>query len=135
MLRHGLKVKTSKYEFAKQEVALLGHVVNRNGICVDPQKVDFICRTPRPKNQTEFRIFLGIAGYYHRFFRSFSSIAASLYAATSAKADFAWAPEMEDAFRILKSSLTSSPVLAIPDFDKSFAVETDASAVALGAVL
>lgn len=132
---HGLKVKVQKCEFAKQEVALLGHLVDNNRVKVDPRKIDVIQGVPRPENHTEFRSFLGIAGYYRRFIPSFTTKAAVLHDATSGKVAYSWDEEMETALCALKWALTTPPVLAFPDVQKPFLVETDASAVALGAML
>ena len=84
---------------------------------------------------TELRSFLGLAGYYRRFIRGFADISACLHAGTSTKGKFKWKDEMTLAFNDLKSMHISSPVLAFPDFSEPFVVGTDASSVALGAVL
>lgn len=133
--KHGLKLKIKKCEFARDEVELLGHIIDKDGVRVDPAKVKVIQDTPRPTNTTELRSFLGIAGYYRRFIRSFADISSALHAMTSSKISFSWDKEMDKAFHLLKISLSSPPVLAFPNFEKPFGVETDASSVAVGAVL
>lgn len=132
---HGLKVKLSKCEFGKRSVALLGHIVDQRGVHVGPSKVEVILETPRPKTRTELRSSLGIAGYCRRFICSFASISAPLHAMTSVKAKFSWSAEMETALDTLKKAMTSPPVLTFLDFEQAFLVETDASSVAIGAVL
>lgn len=109
--------------------------MDESGVRVDPDKVKAIQQTPRPRNQAELRSFLGIAGYYRRFIRSFANMSAPLHAMTSKKNGFAWTEEMETAIENLKIALTSPPVLAFPDFESSFLVETDASSVVVGAVI
>lgn len=133
--QHGLKIKISKCEFAKETVSLPGHIVGKEGTYVDPSKIAVIRDTPTPKSQTELRSFLGIARYYRRFIPSFADISAPLHCATSVKTQFSWRPDMEKTFNRLKESLTEPPVLAFPDFENPFVVETDASAVAIRAVL
>ena len=131
----GLKIKVSKCAFAHSSVRLLGHIVTKDGLEVDPDKTAAIQRFPEPRTKTDLRSFLGLAGYYRRFVQGFAGISATLHAATSTTLDFTWTPQMSIAFQDLKQRLVSPPVLALPDFDQPFIVETDASNVALGAVL
>eukprot|EP00737_Agarophyton_chilense_P002014 gb/GEZJ01002279.1/.p1 GENE.gb/GEZJ01002279.1/~~gb/GEZJ01002279.1/.p1 ORF type:complete len:384 (+),score=41.68 gb/GEZJ01002279.1/:2514-3665(+) len=129
-----LKVKLTKCSFAQSEIKLLGHVIDGTGIRVDVDKIADIVEAPVPRNKTELRSFLGLAGYFRRFIRDFAKSSAALHATTSAK-KFEWSPEMQAAFEDLKKKMTTPPVLAFPDFDSPFIVEKDASSVALGAVL
>lgn len=93
----------------------------------------------RPTNATEVRTFLGLANYYRRFVRGYAEMAAPLNALTSKDAEkanrFIWSPKCELAFVTLKRALTSTPILAFPDYDRPFELYTDASRVAIGAVL
>ena len=83
----------------------------------------------------EVRQFLGIASYYHRFIQGFAKIAQPLHALTQKGAPFEWTLLCQGAFEELKTKLTESPLLAYPDFCRSFTTETDASVKGLGAVL
>lgn len=94
-----------------------------------------IQETRIPRNATELRSFLGIAGYFRRFVKGFAIIAASLHAATSTMVRFEWNDRMNDSFKNVKEKITSPPVLTFPNFKASFIVETGASSVALGVVL
>ena len=93
---------------------------------------------PIPTNATEVRQFLGLASYYRRYIHQFADIAKSLNALTQKATAFEWTGECQDAFNSLKRKLTQAPILAYPSFHQSaspFVLQTDASAVGLGAVL
>lgn len=120
-----LKLRISKCKFAQKKITLLGYVVNEHGVEVDASKVRLIRNTPRPSNKSELSSFLGIAGYYHRFIRSFAYMSASLHTMKSVGVKLGWTAEMEVAFKQLKAKLTSPSVLAFPHLQNAFVVETD----------
>ena len=90
---------------------------------------------PVPNDVKSLRSFLGLASYYRRFVPGFAKVAGPLHALTKKDSPFIWGPECQAAFAELKQLLTSSPVLAFPDFTRGFILETDASGAGLGAVL
>ncbi|XP_066374965.1 uncharacterized protein [Miscanthus floridulus] len=124
-----------KCMFCTQCVSFLGYVVTPQGIEVDSSKIDAIRAWPTPTTVTQIRSFLGLAGFYRRFVRDFSSIAAPLHELTKKDVPFAWSDLQEVAFSTLKDKLTNSPLLQLPDFTKVFELECDASGIGLGAVL
>ena len=81
------------------------------------RSIDAVSSWPRPKNVTEIRSFLGLAGYYRRFVEGFSKIAASLTALTRKGRNFEWTMKCEESFQELKKRLTKAPVLIIPDVE------------------
>ncbi|GJS93962.1 putative reverse transcriptase domain-containing protein [Tanacetum coccineum] len=105
--------KFSKCEFWLREVQFLGHVINGNGIHVDPR----------------------LAGYYRRFIKDFSKIAKPLTVLTQKSKTFDWGEDQENAFQTLKDKLCNAPVLALPDGPEDFVVYYDASGLGLGCVL
>ena len=113
----------------------LGHVVSGNGVAVDPAKVAVIQDWDRPKNVTNVRSFLGLAGYYRRFIKDFSMIVSPLTELTKKNQMFTWDAKCEQAFRIMKERLTSAPVLMIPSGNEEMVVYTDSCGTGLGAVL
>ena len=92
-------------------------------------------RDQSPKNATEVRSFLGLAGYYWHYVKNFAAIAGPLHALTRKDAVFHWGPDCQDAFDRLKTLLTTSPITAFPDFSLPFRLYTDASTAGLGAIL
>ncbi|GJZ37191.1 putative reverse transcriptase domain-containing protein [Tanacetum coccineum] len=130
-----LYAKFSKCEFWLREVQFLGHVINGNGIHVDPSKIEAIRNWKALKTLTEVRSFLGLAGYYRRFIEDFSKIAKSLTILTQKSKSFDWGEEQELAFQTLKDKLCNAPILALPDGPKDFVVYCDASGIGLGCVL
>jgi len=119
------------------EIEFLGHHVGRGGLRMMPDKVAAVQQWPQPKNAKELRSFLGLAGYYRRFVEGFSRIAAPLHDLTKTAdgAPFVWTALAQEAFERLKTALRVAPVLALPDPDRQYVVDTDASDFATGAVL
>ncbi|GJU89114.1 putative reverse transcriptase domain-containing protein [Tanacetum coccineum] len=134
-LRNEMYAKFSKCEFWLREVQFLGHVINGNGIHVDPSKIEAVKNWKAPRTPIEFRSFLGLDGYYHRFIENFSKIARSLTILTQKSKNFDWGKEQELAFQTLKDKLCNAPVLALPDGPEDFVVYCDASGIGLGCVL
>jgi predicted aspartyl protease len=130
-----LKLKPSKCKLIKTEVEFLGHVVSGKGIATDPSKISTVQDWPTPQNLTEVRSFLGLCGYYRRFVKDFSVIAAPLHALTGKKVAFVWNAACQAAFEALKTSLTTSPILSMPADEGEYRLDTDASNVSIGAVL
>lgn len=132
-----LFAKLSKCAFYLPEVDFLGHVVGAEGIKTDPRKITAITEWKSPTNVHEVRSFHGLASYYRKFIKGFSTIAAPLTALTGSKTSFAWTPEAEDAFTKLKAALVSSGVLKPFQDDSTVPtrVTTDASDSAIGAEL
>ncbi|XP_028088559.1 uncharacterized protein LOC114289104 [Camellia sinensis] len=106
--------KLKKCEFWPDEVTFLGHVINKNGISVDRQKIEAIVDWHTPTNVTEVRSFMGWPGYYWRFVKDFSKIAVPLTQLTRKGEPFEWTDQRESAFQELKTRLTIAPILTIP---------------------
>ena len=130
-----LYVKLSKCSFAQQELEYLGHVISAAGVQTDPAKISAVRDWPVPTNVKQVRGFLGLTGYYRRFIKHYGIIRWSLSDFLKKDAVFTWTPTTEAAFQSLKTALAQAPVLALPDFKKTFMIETDASNNGIGAVL
>jgi len=126
--------KMSKCTFGKEEVDYLGHKISKEGVQVDPSKIKAIMEWPKPDNTSKLRGFLGLTGYYRRFVKNYTHKTAPLTNLLK-KNSFQWNSEAEKCFETLKCMMSSTPILAMPDFTKPFAVECDTSGFGLGAVL
>src|SRR5919206_993985 len=147
----GLKLKLEKCNFCMPEVKFLGHVVGRDGIKTSEKLIEKIKNYPTPKNITELRGFIGLASYYRKFIKNFSQIAKPLTEllrgvkyekdvkrkTQNKKIDITqnWKNTQEKSFNELKEKLTQAPILMYPKWDREFILQTDASNIALGAVL
>ncbi len=131
----GLKLHPHKCFFARSEVPYLGHLTSSKGIFPNPEKIQVVKGFPIPTNVRAVREFLGLASYYRRFVPGFAKVAGPLHRLTRADVPFFWSESCQNAFVQLKTLLTSPPVLAYPDFARSFVVHTDASGKGLRAVL
>jgi len=129
-----LKLKPEKCIFLQKSVSFLGHVISSDGISTDPQKVKTVSEWPTPACTRDVRAFLGLAGYYRRFVKSFAHIASPLNQLLK-NGSFSWTIAAQKAFDDLKTALTSPPILAMPTDDDEFTLDTDASDYAIGAVL
>ncbi|GJX41644.1 reverse transcriptase domain-containing protein [Tanacetum coccineum] len=130
-----LYAKFLKCDFWLSKVQFLGHVIDSEGIHVDPAKIESIKDWESPKTPTEIRQFLGLAGYYRRFIEGFSKIAKPMTKLTQKSVKFDWGKKEETAFQTLKQKLCSAPILALPEGSENFVVYCDASHKGLGAVL
>ena len=135
LAQHQFYAKFSKCEFWLQEVAFLGHVLSAEGVVVDPAKIEAVKEWDQPRNVTEVRSFLGLAGYYRRFIENFSKIARPMTKLLKKTKEFEWTSACEQSFQELKLKLTTTPVLSLPDISKDFVVYCDASHQGLGCVL
>jgi hypothetical protein len=109
--------------------------VSAKGVAVDPSKIEAVSKWQSPKSMTEIRSFLGLAGYYRRFIENFSKIAKPMTDVLKSNTPYVWSDKCEASFQELKTCLTTTPVLTLPDASKDFVVYCDASRQGLGCVL
>ncbi|GKC74984.1 putative reverse transcriptase domain-containing protein [Tanacetum coccineum] len=130
-----LYTKFLKCDFWLSKVQFHGHIINSEGIHVDPAKIESIKDWALPKTLTEIRQFLGLASYYQQFIKGFSKIAKPMMKLTQKNAKFDWSEKVDAAFKLLKQKLCSAPILLLPKGSEDFVVYCDASRKGLGAVL
>lgn len=124
----GLTVNAAKCVFGKAEIEYLGFVIGNGVIKPQVNKVAAMESCPLPDTRKQLRSFLGMAGFYHRFIPNFSARAASLTDVTGSSSPnkIHWTEEAKLAFQDLQYSLSKSPVLHSPDFDKPFILRREA---------
>ena len=113
----------------------MGHVVSKEGIAVDPEKIRAIMEWLAPKSVDEVRYFMGLASYYWRFIRNFLQITYPITSLQRKGKKCEWTEECEASFKEIKQLLTHAPVLQIAYPDKEFVVCIDACKRGLGGVL
>ena len=138
---HGLKLKPSKCDVFKMEINYLAHHVSKEGVRPSKKNLESIAQCPPPDTYTKVKSFMGLVGHYRCFIKGFAKIAVPLYDLTSGenkdkKSEHVdLSPEAREAFERLKATCLQTPILAFPDFNKLFLLETDASGRGLRAVL
>ena len=113
----------------------MGHLVSHRGVTVDPERTQGIRDFPPPRDAKGIARFVDMVNFYRRFIPNIAEIAAPLNELRKKGAKFTWGESQQKAFHTLKEAIISPPVLRTPDFSKPFILQTDASSVALGAVL
>jgi hypothetical protein len=134
----GLKLRPEKCVFGAESVNYLGYVISRDGIKPDGDKIKVINEMKFPRTAKAMIRFLGVVNFYRDFILRYSNTASALYKMSQSEAKFKAKKDSksaQEAFEKLKACLMAEPILTYPDFTKPFVVQTDASGVALGAVI
>lgn len=126
--------KFSKCDFTVTTVHYLGHLISDGLMTPDPAKIKAILDWPQPRSLSALRGFLGLSGFYRKFIKGYTVLAAPLTDLLRVN-NFTWTEEATQAFTQLQHQITNAPKLHLPDLAKPFQIETDASSTAIGAVL
>ena len=135
LLSNNVKLKPSKCQFFKKSVEFLGHVISQEGMKPNGKKVDAVIRFKVPKTVKQLQSFLGLVNYYRKYIANVARVSKPLYNLLQKGVKWKWGQKEQGAFDSLKTSLTSSPVLAFFDPNLETVVKTDASGYAVGAIL
>jgi hypothetical protein len=135
LCKEKLYANLPKCNFAQNKLVFLRFVISHNGIEVDTSKIEAIRNCPTPTTVGQVQSFHGLAGFYHRFVKDFSTIACPLNELTKKNVRFIWGKAQQHAFDELKKCLTEAPLLVLPDVQQTFEIECDASGIGLGGVL
>ena len=133
--RAGLKLKASKCKIMDTSVKFLGRTVSEAGITPDAAQIQKVLDWQTPTDRSQLESFIGLANYYREFIKDFAKISAPLNKLKGRNSEFIWTEETENAFNAIKTALTTEPVLALPNEDGDFILDTDASAVAIAGIL
>ena len=130
-----LFVKISKCEFLKSSVEFLGHKVSVQGTQMLSSKIESILNWPQPKSVKQVQSFLGLCGFYRKYIKNYSQVTLPISNLVNSNHKFEWTAECESSFKLLKQLISSDPILILPDYNREFVLNTDASGFAIGAVL
>ena len=130
-----LYAKLNKCKFWLNEVSFLGHIVSKEGIRVDPKKIEVVVEWKPPRNVTEVRSFLGLASYYRRFVKGFSMATTHMMRLLQKNVKYEWSEKCQRSFDKLKAFLTKASVFTQPTCGKEYVIFSDASLNGLGCVL
>jgi hypothetical protein len=130
-----LYTKLSMCEFWLKQVAILGHIISKGGISMDPSKVQDVLSWNAPTSVGDIQSFLGFARYYRRFIKGVSKISKPMTEQTENHKKFKWMPTYESSFHELKKRLMTALILVMSDMEKPFSIYCDVSGQGLGCVL
>ena len=130
-----LTINLAKCQFGHATIEYLGHVVGNGTVKPVDAKIRAILNVPIPQNRKQVRSFLGLAGYYRKFCKDFSTIACPLTDLLKKNHKFDWTQSCQIAFDELKKRLSQTPVRVTPHFDRVFKIAVDACDTGMGAVL
>ena len=133
--RAGLKLKPSKCEWCRDEIAFLGHIVSSEGLATQPRILHKVKEFVRPHSPKTVKSFLGLCNYYRAFIPSFAVSAVPLNRLLRKNVTFNWTEECEEAFRTIQKCLVTPPLLIHPQLGGHFYVLTDASDTACGSAI
>jgi hypothetical protein len=135
LIEHQLYARLSKCSFYQKKIHYLGHIISEQGMAVDPEKIEVIRGWPTPRNVSDIRSFMGLAGYYRRFIVIFSKISHPITSLQKKGTKFELTLKCENNFNMLKELLTSASVSKIADPNESFVLCTNACKEGLGGFL
>ena len=138
LTQHNITLNPDKCKMGVTSIEYIGHVIDELGLKFTPEKLSSVLNFKTPHSQKEMKSFLGLATYFRDHVAHFSSLAAPLHGALrnySPKKPFAWTSDLMTSFNNLKQAVYACDTLYFPAEEGQFIVETDASALGIGAAL
>ena len=129
------RINSGKCTWVAREIKILGHIVSKKSVAMDPAKIEAVKNRAVPINLKQVQSYLGLCNYYRRFIENFSKMAAPLFRLLQKDKKFDWDKDCQQSFDLLKEKLTSYPILRHPDMKRPFMLHTDSSGYALGVIL
>jgi hypothetical protein len=122
LIEHKLYAKLSKCEFWLKQVPFLGYIISEGGISVDPSKIKDVLSWDTPKSVSNIHGFFGLVGYYRKLIEGFPKIIKPITELLGIDKKFKWSAKYKASFQELKTRLTTTLVLVMPDMEKSFSI-------------
>eukprot|EP00253_Pinus_taeda_P009819 PITA_09819 len=133
--KYDISLNPKKSLFGLEEGKLLGHIISKDGIRIDPERIQAILQIPYPRNIKELQAFLGKINFLRRFIPNLAEMIKLLSNMLKKDAKVRWSLETKQAFESIKAALTQMPVLTSPQFDKDFIIFSFASEHTIAVVL
>ncbi len=133
--QHNIKAHSSKTHLGLSRLKFLGYILSEKGLEIDPERIEKLKAWPRPQNVKQVRSLIGFATFCRKHVPAFSRICGPLYNLTKHDTPWQWGEKEENAFIELRNRISSPPILALPQCDKSFRIYTDASGTAVAWIL
>eukprot|EP00253_Pinus_taeda_P015481 PITA_15481 len=134
-LRYAISLNPKKSFFALSQGKLLGFIVSKSGIHIDPDRIKEISQISLPHNKKAMQYFLGQINFVKRFVPDFSRIVSPLQNMIKKNSNFKWGQDEHEAFNLIKQAIINAPSLATPNFSESFTLYTFASEKSYAAIL
>jgi hypothetical protein len=131
----GISLNPAKLVFGVTERKLLGHIISKDGVKLDPKRVEAINKIPFPVSKKTLQSFLGQTNFVHRFIPNYAEIMKPLYKLLKKDVKFEWNEESKQAFENIKAAICEAPVLISPDYNKDFQIFSFASKDTIAGVL
>jgi hypothetical protein len=122
--KYGISLNPKKTIFGVEEGKLLGHIISRDGIHIDPECIKTISQLPLPHNKKAMQSFFGRINFVRKFTPDFAETVKPLQRMIHKDVEFKWTDEGKESFKNIKTSISQAPVLHNPDFNKDFYLYT-----------
>jgi len=132
--KYGISLNPKKSLFGLEEGKLLGHIISKDGIRIDPDRIQAILQVPHPRNIKELQAFLEKINLLRRFIPNLAELIRLLNNMLKKDSKVKWTLEAKQAFEGIKTALTQTLVLTSPQFDRDFIIFSFASQHTIAAV-